>query len=385
MDTAVKPVAPMRVLFALPGLHRVARGAEVALESIADELANRPGVQVTLIGSGESREDRPYRFIHSGCIDRRRFNWLPSVPLFRSACTWEELTFSAGLLRKYRPDDFDVTVSCSYPFVNWILSRRTHGGRRPMHVHVTQNGDWHVQTQRREYRYFRCDGLVCTNNDFYERHRQDHTSVLIPNGVNPRVFHPGPSSRKQFGLPDDEPVVLMVSALIPSKRIAEGLASVARVPGAHLFVAGDGPDRSKLEAMGQSMLGSRFHLKQVEREQMPDLYRSADVFLHMSKDEPSSNACIEALATGLPIVAHDRSVTRWTFEDQAQLVNSDDADSVAAAINRAQLTNSPSQIEARQRLVRKRFVWSAIADEYLSFFRDLVRAPNSSQPAIAAT
>ena len=45
---------PLRVLFALPGFHRVARGAEAALENVARQLARR-GCAVTLVGGGEPR------------------------------------------------------------------------------------------------------------------------------------------------------------------------------------------------------------------------------------------------------------------------------------------------------------------------------------------
>lgn len=375
----------MRVLFALPGLHRVSRGAEVAFESIAQELSGRPGVEVTLIGSGADRGDRNYRYLRSPCIDRHRFRWLPALPLFRSSCVWEELSFAAGLWLRYRPEAFDVTVSCSYPFVNWILSRRTRGGCRPRHVHVTQNGDWHVRTNNREYRYFRCDGLVCTNNEYDQRHRGGHRSVLIPNGVDPALFRPGDSDRRLFGLPEGVPVVLMVSALISSKRIMEGIEAVAAMPdsSAHLVVAGDGPMRGEVEAGGRRMLGARFHLLQAARERMPALYRGVDVFLHMSKDEPSSNACIEALASGLPIVAHDRAVTRWTFEDQAVLVDTDHTAEVAAAIPRALAMRAPRDVEARRALVGRRFVWSAIADRYLTFFRELTDESAAPIPTAA--
>ena len=44
----------MRVLFALPGFHRIDRGAEIALISVAKELA-KTGDTVTLIGSGQER------------------------------------------------------------------------------------------------------------------------------------------------------------------------------------------------------------------------------------------------------------------------------------------------------------------------------------------
>ena len=51
MDQDRPRKAPMRILFALPGLHRHDRGAEVAFIAIARELA-RAGHAVTLIGSG---------------------------------------------------------------------------------------------------------------------------------------------------------------------------------------------------------------------------------------------------------------------------------------------------------------------------------------------
>src|SRR5689334_15448756 len=110
----------MRILFALSGLHRVHRGAEVAFISIATELASR-GDEVTLIGSGPEEEARPYRYIQAPAISRERFERWPRLPMFRSETVWEEATFIPGLLRKYDPAAYDLTVTCSYPFTNWAL------------------------------------------------------------------------------------------------------------------------------------------------------------------------------------------------------------------------------------------------------------------------
>ena len=46
---------------------------------------------------------------------------------------------------------------------------------------------------------------------------------------------------------------------------------------------------------------------------MPGLYRSAEVLLHMSVDEPFGNIYVEALASGLPVVTHDGSSTALPF------------------------------------------------------------------------
>jgi glycosyltransferase involved in cell wall biosynthesis len=87
----------------------------------------------------------------------------------------------------------------------------------------------------------------------------------------------------------------------------------------------------------------------------------------MSQDEPSANAYIEALASGLPIVTHDRSVTRWTLEDQAVFVDTSDAQAVRVAVGRAMDLRRQSDVAARRRTVGRRFAWSAIANDYCEF------------------
>ena len=82
----------MRVLFALPGLHRIDRGAEIAFISVAIELT-KMGHDVALAGSGYAREGTPYRFLHIPSLSRRRFERFPAVPPFRDVTAYEELTF----------------------------------------------------------------------------------------------------------------------------------------------------------------------------------------------------------------------------------------------------------------------------------------------------
>lgn len=370
----------LRVLFALAGAHRVSRGAEVAFESVADGLARRPDFEVTMIGSGPHRTDRRYNYWRAGCAPRERFVSWPRVPVFRDHYVYEELTFVPRLWRLYDPGMFDLTVACSYPFCNWVLrtkrslpGRRGRAGRRPAHVYVTQNGDWPCQARNREFRYFACDGLVCTNPEYHEANRDRWPSALIPNGVDPRRFRPGAGDRSALGLPEGVPLALMVSALIPSKRVLEGIEAVARTDGLHLVVLGDGELAEKARALGRERLGGRFHLRTMPYEQMPEAYRCADVFLHMSQVEPSANAYMEALATGLPIVTHDRVVTRWTLEDQALLVDTDDMGAVAEALTAAMALRTPELVRSRRALVERRYAWSAIADSYATFLHQIHR------------
>ena len=281
---------------------------------------------------------------------------------------WEEATFVPGLLAKYRPADYDITVTCGYPFTNWALRRPVLGGKRPRHVFVTQNGDWPAYSNNAEFRLFGCDGLVCTNPDYFERNRERYRCGLIPNGVDLDRFAPGPSERARFGLPEG-PIVLMVSALMRGKNVDQGIAAVAKVPNATLVVAGDGPLRDDIFRLADELLPGRFRQLTVPSAEMPDLYRSADAFMHLSTSESFGNVFVEAMASGLPIVAYDTPRTRWIIGDDACFPESKETDDVAAAIVRAMGKSGTADLRNKA----EEFGWSAIAARYEDFFRQLLQ------------
>lgn len=374
----------MRVAMVLPGLHRVVRGAEVAFEAIAAELSTYPDVEVTLFGAGQPRSDQPYGFCHVPYVPRERFEkgW-PFLPILRSEYIYEELSFTWNLLRRYRAADFDVTVTCSYPFLNWFLRwrRSSKAPLRPAHLFVTQNSDHPAYDNQSEYAWFSCEGLVCTNLEYFERNRDRWPSTVITNGVDPNRFSPPdpaqlPQLRAQFDLPADKPIALIVSALIPSKRIVDGLRAAAQVPDLQVVVCGDGPDRDVVRQVGQECLGDRFHPKKLPYGQMPDIYRAADFLLHLSLDEPFGNIYLEALATGLPVVAHDREVTRWIVEETAVLVDSLNPGAIVAGMALALTRKSAAEVQARLDLVQRRFTWRAIGQQYYEFLQSTLAQPN---------
>lgn len=360
----------MRIHFVLPGLHRVHRGAEIAFEAVATGIAELGLDEVTLVGSGQPIAGKPYIFQHHALVPRERFERLPKFPPFRSEYIAEEATWVLNYLPHYRSSDADITVSCSYPFVNWLLTRWPPFGKHPPHVFVTQNGDWAPHSDKSEYALFRCEGLVCTNPQYYERNRDRWPSVLIPNGIDATRFRPGPSMRKRLGLPSG-PLVLMVSALIESKRVLEAMRSVAAIPDAQLVVAGDGPLRDQFDELGQQLMPGRFRRLTLTLSEMPDLYRSADVMLHPTFHESFGNVYAEALAIGVPVVAHDYAVTRWIFgNDHPGLVDAADEAAVTAAINQA-LQSGRVDAMTRTEAAAERFSWANIARQYRDFLAEV--------------
>jgi glycosyltransferase involved in cell wall biosynthesis len=360
----------VRILFALPGLHRFGRGAEVVFESVAQQIAAAGQHQITLVGAGEPRADRAYDFIHLPAVSREHFEHWPKLPFVRHEFMYEELTFAAGLARLSAVGEADLTMTCSYPYTNWALRRPRLGKHRPAHVFVTQNGDWPAQRRGAEPRFFSCDGLICTNPVYYERNRARWHSALIPNGVDPARFHPGPQLKAQLGLPADRPVVLMVSALEPGKRVIEAVRAVADVPDAFLVIAGDGPLRHEVDRIADDLLPQRFMRGTFTHEQMPDLYRSADLFLHTKIRESFGNVYVEALSCGVPIVAHDDEVTRWILGQHAVLVDTASAKALTAAIIEALHTRRPNVAAAEW--AQARYSWEAVANKYADFFAEVL-------------
>ena len=337
--------------------------------SVASQLA-RQGDEVTLIGSGLARPDREYRYIQARSIRRENFERWPSVPMFRNETAWEEASFVPGLLRAYRPSDYDVTLTCAYPWTNWTL-RRPVARKRPKHVFVTQNGDWPAYSNSSEFRLFDCDGLICTNPEYLERNRDRYRAALIPNGVDPARFHPGPSERSRLGLPVEGPIVLMVSALIASKNVDEAVRAMALLPDATLVVAGDGPLRDEMKALAEEHIPGRYLRVSLPAEEMPALYRSADAFLHLSRDESFGNVFVEAMACGTPVVAYDLPRTRWIVGDEGLLAAERSAAAIAGQLRLAlgRASDGAGLVERAQS-----FNWSSVAERYRGFLEEVVRA-----------
>ncbi|NJC04504.1 glycosyltransferase involved in cell wall biosynthesis [Sphingomonas kaistensis] len=322
---------------------------------------------MTLVGSGQARDDRAYQFIHVPAASRERFERWPTMPFLRHHFMYEELTFAAGLLHLPAMATTDVTVTCSFPYVNWALRRPRRGGRPP-HVFVTQNGDWAPRGEGPEPSLFSCEGLICTNPLYFERNRGRWNSCLIPNGVDPLRFSPGPARRAELGLPVDRKIVLMVSALEPGKRVLEAIESFADVPNAMLVVAGDGPLRSDVDQLADRLIPGRFMRATFRHEQMPDLYRSADVFLHTKIRESFGNVYVEALSCGTPIVAHDDEVARWILEDHAVLVDTESKAKLSAAIRQ---TLDLGQRSDAANWAHERYSWKVIARRYSEFLESV--------------
>lgn len=135
--------------------------------------------------------------------------------------------------------------------------------------------------------------------------------TVIPNGLRLDGFATAEKGylRRRLGLKTDEPIVLFVGRLGAEKRPEVMLRSFVhvsrRMPEVHLVFAGDGYARRSLEGMASDLrIGPRTHfLGNVPYEQMPGVYADANVYVSTSVSEVHPMVVIEALASGMPIIA----------------------------------------------------------------------------------
>jgi glycosyltransferase involved in cell wall biosynthesis len=128
---------------------------------------------------------------------------------------------------------------------------------------------------------------------------------LWPQGVDARRFHPDKASGKWrerlSGGHASDKLLLYVGRLAPEKGIERLKVILRDVAGSRLAIVGDGPARRDLE---REFAGTTTVFTGVlQGEELAAAYASADAFLFPSTTDTLGLAMIEALASGLPIVA----------------------------------------------------------------------------------
>lgn len=114
-------------------------------------------------------------------------------------------------------------------------------------------------------------------------------------------LHATPIGRQALELPDGK-LILALGRLHPNKAFDVLIRAVALVPRAHLLIAGEGPERERLAALGREVLPGRLMLPGW-RQDTAALLAAADALVCSSRIEPLGNVVIEAWSAGRPVVA----------------------------------------------------------------------------------
>jgi glycosyltransferase involved in cell wall biosynthesis len=193
---------------------------------------------------------------------------------------------------------------------------------------------------------------------------------IIGRGVDTKLFHPGRRSgelRVQWGVGENDPVALYVGRLAAEKNLALVFAAYdamrAANPATRLVLVGDGPERASWQARRPDAI---FCGTQIG-EPLAAHYASGDVFLFPSLTETWGNVTIEAMASGLAVVAYDCAAAEEVIRHGENGLKATPEDEAAFAALAAELALDPARQRRLGRAASARAAqlsWDAIVDGF---------------------
>lgn len=145
-----------------------------------------------------------------------------------------------------------------------------------------------------------------------------------------------PLSRAEFGVPPDAPILLALSRMHWKKGIDTALYALQDVPGAHILLAGDGPNRAEYQALAYKLgVSERAHFLGWRTDRAA-LLALCDMCLLPSRYEPFGTVMAEAWGAGVPLIATRADGPRQYIihEKNGLLVDIEDAKGLAHNITR---------------------------------------------------
>ena len=244
-----------------------------------------------------------------------------AVPFERRASPlahWRAFRFLVRLFREEKPD----LVHAHMP-ISGFLARMAAWWAGVPRIACTCHGFWFNNPGnpvRRAVGFLMEWIAACVTTVFLtvsEEEAQDarrlgisRNAVAVSNGRDPAVFHPDSAARRrirnEFGVPGERVVIIAVSRLVRHKGFPELAAAMRDVPDAELWVVGDRLDSDRGDDMASLLanagLGQRLRLLGY-RSDVAALLAAADIFVLPSHFEGLPMSVIEAMLTGLPVVA----------------------------------------------------------------------------------
>lgn len=327
----------MKLVLLSSGLGEVSRGIETWMQEVARHF-RFPGWDVELWSGGRVEEEGiTCRWMHALGREARIMKWHEWARRYEI----EQLSILPRVIPALRFHRANI-VYCGDPVLTWHLKRfrHLHGAAVVFMNGMRLSANW-----AKEF-----DGVHLLAPPYLEQAHSETQGLrtgyyfAVPHFADTVMFRPADAEQKaearaRFGLAPDAFVVLTIGPVgtVSGKRL-EFLARevAASSPAAVLVSAGVEEDgAASVRAAAFEALGERMRfLGRVNRKQIPDLLRAADVYSLGSLAEPFSIAILEALATGLPVIHHHDRVMMWQTGGGGVPVSMEIPGQAASAIRR---------------------------------------------------
>ena len=211
--------------------------------------------------------------------------------------------------------------------------------------------------------------------DLAQKFTPDIDMPVIANGIDTQRFEP--PEQRQISNPAK---LLTVCRLITRKRIEILIETIALLKqkgrNAQLSIVGHGNLLPTLKDQAKSLNISAniIFMEQVVPENMPRIYREHEIFLMSSAHEGMSNAMLEAMASGLPIITNRCEGVDELVKDNGIILPQAQPQSFTDAV--INLTNNNQTYQTMSEAARKHaynFTWPGVAQQYLKIYESIIK------------
>jgi glycosyltransferase involved in cell wall biosynthesis len=234
-------------------------------------------------------------------------------------------------------------------------------------------------------RYLRCfhnrtdRTLVATTDLRDQLHARGFENLsVLGRGVDGRLFTPERrchALRGEWGMSGSDPVVLYVGRLAAEKNIGLAIAAYRAMqrhhPSLRFVLVGDGPLRAALQRAHPDLVFCGAHTG----ERLAAHYASGDVFLFPSETETFGNVTLEAMASGLVVVAYDYAAARMHIAHGETGTLIPYGDARAFVEGAAALLRSPKGLDRMRRRAREsvaRLAWDRVVERFEVLLTDAI-------------
>ena len=323
----------------------------------------------------------------------RHLATLLTVPVFTLAATWRvkrsrgsKIVLSHGdslkgdvcvvhavnrasLAEKRRTGYYGWLLNPSNLWVEWRDRRMLGGGRYRKIVAISES----VRKQLKQY-----------------YNVPDERIVTIPNGINLSRFNPAnvrsrDAVRQSFGVPRDVSLLLFAGSQYRLKGLEFAIRALTEMKSRAVLLVVGADMAAPFKRLAEQLRVSDRVIFAGARSDLPTIYPAADAFVLPTLYETFALVCLEAMASGLPVLASPvGGIEDYLRNGENGLHIQRDPKEIAAKLD--QLLND-RELHARLReagiATAEKYEWRKVAQQYLSLFDELIaeRAQSYGTPA----
>lgn len=197
----------------------------------------------------------------------------------------------------------------------------------------------------------------------------DQEIEVIYNGVDTGEFYPKIDKKR-----GEKIRLISVGRLIERKGYTYLIEALKGIENVQLILIGDGDRKEQLQILAKENEVDVKFLGRIEHENLPGFLRKSDLFILPSLNEGMSNAILEAMACGLPIIATDTGGSKELVQGNGCIVPTGDVEALRKAV--IKYTENADLIKAegdKSRLLAEGMSWKKAANCYYAKYKNTAK------------